>query len=110
MRRMTAARARAALLLLGMTMAAGCRRAETTDVAWRFPLAQPAAPGATLAVDSARVVWIGSRGRLVGVDSAGRAVSTITTGGDSVPRLLWRSGGRLVLALGSRWLAQAQAI
>ena len=78
-------------------------------VAWRIPLPQPAAPGATIALDSAGIVWIGGPGRLAGLDSAGRSVSAVTTRGDSVPRLLWRSGGRLVLALGSRGLAHAQA-
>jgi hypothetical protein len=110
MRRMTAARARAALLLLPLLLAAACRRAEDPlPAAWSIPLPQPAAEGATLAVDSARIAWIGARGRLAGVDSAGRTVATVTTSGDSVPRLLWRSGDRLVIALGARRLARAQA-
>jgi DNA-binding beta-propeller fold protein YncE len=109
MRRMTAARARAASLLLPVLLAGACKPAETLPEAWRIPLAQPAAEGATLAVDSARIAWIGGPGRLAGVDSAGRVVATVTVGGDSVPRLLWRSGGRLVLGVGARRLARAEA-
>lgn len=109
MRRMTAARAGAAALLAPMLLAAGCRPAETLPVAWRTPLPPPAAGGATLAVDSAGIAWIGTPGRLVGMDSAGRVVSTVTVAADSVPRLLWRSGGRLVLSVGARRLAHAQA-
>jgi DNA-binding beta-propeller fold protein YncE len=110
MRRMTAARARAASLLLWVVAAAGCKAEETVPVAWRTPLPQPAAPGATLALDSARVAWIGGPGRLAGMDSAGRVVATVAVSGDSVPRLLWRSGGRLVIGLGARRLARAEAV
>jgi hypothetical protein len=109
MRRMTAARARAASLGLALLVAAGCKPEETLPVAWTTPLPQPAAEGATLALDSVRIAWIGGPGRLAGVDSAGRTVSTVTVAGDSVPRLLWRSGGRLVIALGSRRLARGEA-
>src|SRR5688572_19382763 len=109
MRRMTAARAGAASLLLPVLLAAGCKPQETLPAAWSTPLPQPAAEGATLALDSARIAWIGSRGRLAGLDSAGRVVATVTVAGDSVPRLLWRSGGRLVIALGSRRLARGEA-
>jgi DNA-binding beta-propeller fold protein YncE len=109
MGRMTAARARRASLLLPMLLAAACKPAETLPEAWRTPLPQPAAEGATLALDSAGVAWIGARGRLAGLDSAGRTVATVTVSGDSVPRLLWRSGGRLVIALGPRRLARAEA-
>lgn len=93
-----------------MALAAGCRPAEEAlPLAWRTPLPRPAAQGATLALDSARVAWIGGPGRLAGVDSAGREVAAVTVSGDSVPRLLWRSGGRLVIALGARRLARAEA-
>jgi DNA-binding beta-propeller fold protein YncE len=109
MRRMTAARARAASLLLPMALAAACKPAEPLPVDWHIPLPQPAAAGATLALDSSRVAWIGTRGRLAGLDSAGRVVATVTVSGDSVPRLLWRSGERLVIALGARRLARAEA-
>ncbi len=109
MRRMTAARARAASLLLAALLAAACEPQEALPVAWRTPLPQPAAEGATLALDSARVAWIGAPGRLAGVDSAGRVVATVTVSGDSVPRLLWRSGERLVIGLGARRLARARA-
>lgn len=110
MRRMTAARARAASLVVALLVAAGCKPEETLPVAWTTPLPHPAAEGATLALDSARIAWIGGPGRLAGVDSAGRVVSTVTVAGDSVPRLLWRSGGRLVIALGSRRLARGEAV
>ncbi|MBW3571396.1 MAG: hypothetical protein KY467_09835 [Gemmatimonadetes bacterium] len=109
MRRMTAARAQSASLLMAAALAAGCRPAETLPVAWRTPLPQAAAAGATLAVDSAGIAWIGAPGRLVGIDSAGRAVATVAVEGDAVPRLLWRSGDGLVLAVGARRLARAQA-
>jgi DNA-binding beta-propeller fold protein YncE len=79
-------------------------------VAWTTPLPQPAAQGATLALDSARIAWIGGPGRLAGHDSAGRVVSTVNVAGDSVPRLLWRSGGQLVIALGARRLAHGRAV
>ena len=102
MRRMTAARARAALLLLPLLFAASCRERETLPAERRVPLPHPAAPGATLAFDSAGVAWIGARGRLTGIDSTGRTVATVTVPGDSVPRLLWRSGDRLVIAAGRR--------
>lgn len=109
MRRMTPARARAVSLVLALLLAGGCKPEETLPVAWTTPLPHPAAEGATLALDSARIAWIGGPGRLAGVDSAGRVVSTVTVSGDSVPRLLWRSGPRLVIALGSRRLARGEA-
>ncbi|HEU4882385.1 MAG TPA: hypothetical protein VFT45_09080, partial [Longimicrobium sp.] len=43
------------------------------------------------------------------LDSAGRVVASVTVSGDWVPRLLWRSGERLVIALGARRLARAEA-
>ncbi|WP_420130256.1 YncE family protein [Longimicrobium sp.] len=109
MRRMTAARARAASLLLPMLLAAACKPAETLPSAWSIPLPQPVAEGATLSLDSARIAWIGTRGRLAGHDSAGRVVATVTVSGDSVPRLLWRSGDRLVISQGPRRLVRGQA-
>lgn len=109
MRRMTAARARAASLLLSILAAAGCREPQAIPADWRIPLAQPAVEGATLALDSAGIAWVGVRGRLSGIDSAGRAVASVQTSGDSAPRLLWRSGDRLVLSVGSRRLARAPA-
>jgi DNA-binding beta-propeller fold protein YncE len=109
MRRMTAARARAASLLLALLLSAGCRERETLPAERRVPLPHPSAAGATLAFDSAGVAWIGARGRLTGIDTTGRAVATVTVPGDSVPRLLWRSGGRLVIAAGRRRLRAADA-
>ncbi|HEV3052925.1 MAG TPA: hypothetical protein VGX50_21640 [Longimicrobium sp.] len=109
MRRMTAARARAASLLLALVLAAACREKETLPAERGVPLPQPAAAGATLAFDSAGVAWIGARGRLTGIDTAGRTVATVTVPGDSVPRLLWRSGSRLVIASGRRRLRAADA-
>lgn len=102
MRRMTAARARAAWLLLPLVLLAACRPRETLPADARIRLPHPAAEGATLAFDSAGVAWIGGPGRLVGIDSAGRVRATVTLPTDSVPRLLWRSGTRLVLAAGRR--------
>jgi DNA-binding beta-propeller fold protein YncE len=109
MRRMTAARARAASLLLALLFAASCRERETLSEERGVPLPQAAAAGATLAFDSAGVAWIGARGRLTGIDTTGRTVATVTVPGDSVPRLLWRSGGRLVIAAGRRRLRGADA-
>jgi DNA-binding beta-propeller fold protein YncE len=102
MRRMTAARARAASLLLFLLFAAACRARETLPGEAGIRLPGPAAEGATLAFDSAGVAWIGAPGRLTGVDSAGRPVATVTLPTDSVPRLLWRSGERLVIGAGRR--------
>lgn len=102
MRRMTAARARAALLLLLLAFPAACRSRETLPAEARIRLPQPAAHGATLAFDSAGVAWIGAPGRLTGIDTTGAVRATVTLPTDSVPRLLWRSGGRLVLAAGRR--------
>jgi hypothetical protein len=94
----------AALLLLG-----ACRTPEDTlDTVRRTPLPAAAAAGATLAVDSASVAWIGAPGRLVGVDSGGAVVAEVRVGGDTVPRLLWREGDRLVIELPGR-LATAPA-
>jgi hypothetical protein len=94
----------AALLLLG-----ACRTPEDTlDTLRRTPLPAMAAAGATLAVDSASVAWVGAPGRLVGVDSGGAAVAEVRLGGDTVPRLLWREGDRLVMELPGR-LATAPA-
>jgi hypothetical protein len=109
MRRMTAARARAALLLLPMLFSAACRARETLPADARIRLPQPAAEGATLAFDSAGVAWIGGPGRLVGIDSTGRVRATVTLPTDSVPRLLWRSGGRLVMGAGRRLRAAEAA-
>lgn len=108
-RRMTAARARAASLLCGLLLLGGCKGQETLPADQRIPLPQPAAEGATLSFDSAGVAWIGARGRLTGLDTTGRAVATVTVPGASVPRLLWRSGGRLVIAAGARRLMGADA-
>ncbi|HEX5871186.1 MAG TPA: hypothetical protein VFY65_12255, partial [Longimicrobium sp.] len=107
---MTAARARATLLVSFAVLAAACEPEETLPEAWRTPLPQPAAAGATLALDSARIAWVGTPGRLAGLDSAGRVISAVTVSGDSVPRLLWRSGGRLVIAAGPRRLARGEAV
>lgn len=109
MRRMTAARARAALLLLPGLFSAACRARETLPADARIRLPQPAAEGATLAFDSAGVAWIGGPGRLVGIDSTGRVRATVTLPTDSVPRLLWRNGGRLVMGAGRRLRAAEAA-
>jgi DNA-binding beta-propeller fold protein YncE len=110
MRRMTAARARAASLLFAFLLLAACKGEEALPSERRIPLPQPVAGGATLSIDSAGVAWIGARGRLAGVDTAaGRLLATVTIPGDSVPRVLWRSGARLVVAAGPRRLAGADA-
>lgn len=109
MRRMTAARARAASLLLVLLAAAACRPRETLPTARSIPLPRPVAEGATLSIDSAGIAWIGERGRLTGIDSTGRAVASVQVPGDSVPRLLWRAGERLVIAAGPRRLVMAVA-
>lgn len=101
MRRTAHARARLAGLLL--FLAGGCREAEDSlSTLRRVPLPEPAVAGATLAVDSAGTVWVGWPGRLVSLDTAGSAVATVPVGGDTVPRLLWRAGNRLVVALPGR--------
>lgn len=108
MRRTTAARARAAALLAVLLATAACRAEETLPTAFTVPLPRPVAEGATLAVDSAGIAWIGEPGRLTGIDSAGRAVASVRVPGDSVPRLLWRAGDRLVIAAGARRLMVAR--
>ena len=102
MRRTAHARARAAAALLLALLAAGCRREDTLHTIRRVPLPDSAAAGATLAMDSAGTAWIGAPGRLTAVDSAGRRGASIATGGDAVPRVLWRSGPRLVIQDGRR--------
>jgi hypothetical protein len=101
MRRTAHARARLAGLLL--LLAPGCRQAEDSlSTLRRVPLPEPAVAGATLAVDSAGTVWVGWPGRLVALDTAGAALAEVSVGGDTVPRLLWRAGDRLALALPGR--------
>jgi hypothetical protein len=87
-----------ALALLGACGAP----ADTLDTGVRIPLPAEGAQGATLAVDSAAIAWVGAPGRLVGVDSSGAVVAEVATGGVEVPRLLWREGDRLVIALPDR--------
>jgi hypothetical protein len=108
MRRTGHARARALGLCLAALLAAACRREDTLPTDRRIPLPAPAAEGATIAVDSAGLAWIGLPGTLTALDSAGRAVARVTTGRETTPRVLWRSGARLVIADGRR-LARADA-
>jgi hypothetical protein len=108
MRRTGHARARALTLVLLALLAAGCRRQDSLPADHRIALPAPAAGGTTLAVDSAGLLWIGVPGRLVAVDTAGRARAEVAIGRDSVPRLLWRAGTRLVIAHGRR-LDRAEA-
>ena len=108
MRRTGPARARLLCACLAMLLAAGCRRHETLPAERRIPLAAPVAEGATLAVDSAELLWIGTPGRLSALDTAGRAVAQVAMGRDSVPRVLWRTGSRLVVRDGRR-LSHADA-
>ncbi|HLM66705.1 MAG TPA: hypothetical protein VK358_04215, partial [Longimicrobium sp.] len=64
----------------------------------------------TLSVDSAGLLWIGTPGRLAALDTAGRVVSQVRISRDSVPRVLWRTGPRLVIVDGRRLsLADAAA-
>lgn len=102
MRRTGHARARVLFLCLLALLAGGCRRRDTLPPARQIPLPAPVAEGATLAVDSAGLLWIGTPGRLTAVDTAGRARATVTLSRDSVPRVLWRAGDRLVLRDGRR--------
>lgn len=90
-------------LLVVLLAAGGCREAEDSlDTLRRAPLPAAARAGTTLGVDSAGLAWIGLPGRLQAVDSAGGAGPAVATGGDSVPRLLWRTGERLVIGLPGR--------
>jgi hypothetical protein len=97
-----AAPARALLLILGLLH--GCRAAEPLPTLRRIPVATPLPGGATLEVDSTGVPWLGLPGRLVALDSTGAVTAAVPTGGDTIPRLLWRSGDRLVLRAGNRLL------
>lgn len=106
MRRTGHARARLLALLLAALMAA-CRRDAALPTDRTLPLPAPAAEGATLAADSAGLLWIGTPGRLTALDTAGRTVARVRVRGDSAPRLLWRSGSRLAIA-GVRRLAWAE--
>jgi hypothetical protein len=108
MRRGAPARAPFVCACLGALLAAACRREAPLPAERRIPLAAPVAEGATLAVDSAGLLWIGTPGRLSALDTAGRAVAQVAMGRDSVPRLLWRSGTRLVMLDGRR-LSSADA-
>jgi DNA-binding beta-propeller fold protein YncE len=96
------ARARLLGACLAALLAAGCRREAGLPAERRIPLAAPVAEGATLAVDSAGLLWIGTPGRLAAMDTAGRVVSQVRMGRDSVPRVLWRTGPRLVILDGRR--------
>jgi hypothetical protein len=97
-----AARARALGLCLAALLAAGCRREVPLPAERRIPLAAPVAEGATLSVDSAELLWIGTPGRLAALDTAGRVVSQVRMARDSVPRVLWRTGPQLVIVDGRR--------
>lgn len=97
-----AARARLRGACLAVVLAAGCAREAPLPAERRIPLAAPVAEGATLSVDSAGLLWIGTPGRLAAVDTAGRAVAQVRISRDSVPRVLWRTGPRLVVADGRR--------
>lgn len=102
------ARARILALVLLLLLAAGCRRQDSLPADRRIALPAPAANGSTLAVDSAGLLWIGVPGGLLAVDTAGRVRAEVAIGRDTVPRLLWRSGARLVIADGRR-LDRAEA-
>jgi hypothetical protein len=108
MRRTGHARARISSLLLVLLLAAGCRRTDSLPGDRRIALPASAAKGTTLAIDSAGLLWIGVPGRLVAMDTAGRVRAEVSIGRDTVPRLLWRSGPRLVIADGRR-LDRAEA-
>jgi hypothetical protein len=102
------ARARALRVLLPLLLAAACTREAGLPAERRIPLAAPVAAGATLAVDSAELLWIGTPGRLTAMDTAGRGVAQVRMSRDSVPRLLWRTGPGLVVVDGRR-LSRAEA-
>jgi hypothetical protein len=93
---------RGALLLPLLALLAGCAREDTLQTLHRLPLPPEAAGAATLAVDSTGMAWLGLPGRLQGVDSLGAAGAAVRVGGDTLPRLLWRDGDRLVLSLPGR--------
>ncbi|MBW3655721.1 MAG: hypothetical protein KY444_06420 [Gemmatimonadetes bacterium] len=96
--------ARAGAVMMGAAaVLAACERAEDTlATVRRVPLPDSLPGAATLAVDSARHLWIGTPGRLMAVDSAGRAVRVVQTPGTEAPRLLGQSEGRLGIAAGER--------
>jgi hypothetical protein len=108
MRRTGHARARVLSLVLLLLLAGGCKREDSLPGDQRIALPARAAQGTTLSVDSAGMLWIGVPGRLVAVDTAGRALAEVAIGRDTVPRLLWRSGARLTIANGRR-LDRAEA-
>lgn len=102
MRRTGHARARLGAACLAVLLAAACRREPAIPAERRLPFAAPVAEGATLAADSAGLLWIGTPGRLTAMDTAGRGVAQVRITRDSVPRLLWRSGPQLTLVDGRR--------
>ena len=76
-------------MMMAAAMLAACERAEDTlGTVRRVPLPDSLPDGATLAVDSARHLWIGTPGRLMALDSAGRSVRVVQTPGTEAPRLL----------------------
>lgn len=101
-RRTGHARARLLRACAAALLAAACGREEGLPAERRIRLPEPVAQGATLAADSTGLLWIGTPGRLTAVDTAGRPVARITLSRDSVPRVLWRTGPRLVLQDGRR--------
>jgi DNA-binding beta-propeller fold protein YncE len=90
-------------MMVAAAVLAACERAEDTlGTVRRVPLPDSLPGGATLAVDSAPHLWIGTPGRLMALDSAGRAVRVVQTPGTEAPRLLGQSQGRLGIAAGER--------
>lgn len=92
-----------AVMMAAAAVLGACEQAEDTlGTVRRVPLPDSLPNGATLAVDSAPTLWIGTPGRLMALDSAGRAVRGVQTPGTGAPRLLGESQGRLGIAAGDR--------
>lgn len=98
-----------AVMMMAAAVLAACERAEDTlGTVRRVPLPDSLPDGAILAVDSARHLWIGTPGRLMALDSAGRAVRVVQTPGTEAPRLLGEREGRLGIAAGERVAVAAE--
>jgi hypothetical protein len=94
----------AALLALGVFLAACRDRGGALPVERRVPLADTVPAPSTLAVDAQGRAWIGRPGRIDVADSLGRVSARIPVPGDEAPRWAWSLGGRPYARAGGRLL------
>lgn len=86
--------------LVLLVVAGGCRKTDTLKTLDRVPLRAAVPDTASLMVDSAGLAWIGTRGAIDAVDTAGRKVARIPVSLAGAPRMLWRAQGRTYVRAG----------